>query len=223
MPNAPIDLNIAADRKRARAELIWGDHGFLRLAFRNLHTIGQGMMRGNQPSPEHLAVYAKDGVKTILNLRGESPKGYYLLEKEACVALGLALIDYRVYSYESPSKKAIHDLKRIYAEMDYPCVMHCKSGADRTGVAGVLFKHFQMKQPICEAVEQLRFRYLHIRHGKTGIIDFFFEEFLRYETAGGALSFIEWVDDIYDPVDVKARFQANVKGDAITGKVLGRE
>ncbi|RYG22619.1 MAG: protein tyrosine phosphatase, partial [Burkholderiales bacterium] len=79
----PIDLKTPAGRRRARKELIWGDHGFLRLKFRNLHRISNEMYRANQPSPEHIAVYAKElGLKTILNLRGESPKGYYLLEKE---------------------------------------------------------------------------------------------------------------------------------------------
>ncbi len=223
MAETALDLSNPKDRKRARKELIWGDHGFLRLAFQNLHHIGGGMMRANQPSPEHLKTFAEQGVKTILNLRGESPKGYYLLEKEACAALGMTLIDYRVYSRDTPKKAAIHDLKRIYATMEYPAVMHCKSGADRTGLAGVLFKHFHMGLPISDCIEQLRLRYLHVRQGKTGMIDFFFEEFLRYEDAGGELDFLGWVDEVYDPADVKARFMSGWIGNALTDKVLRRE
>ena len=223
MADMPLNLDLPADRKRARRELIWGDHGFLRLAFQNLHHIGGGMVRANQPSPEHLKKFADQGVKTILNLRGPSPKGYYLLEKEACEALGLTLIDYRVFSRDTPKIEAIHDLKRIYAEMEYPAVMHCKSGADRTGLAGVLYKHFQMGLPISEALEQLRLRYLHVRQGKTGMIDFFFEEFIRYEENGGELDFLGWVDEIYDPADVKARFMSGWFGSTITEKILRRE
>ena len=37
------------------------------------------------------------GLKTILNLRGESPKGYYLLEKEACARHGIELVDFQVF------------------------------------------------------------------------------------------------------------------------------
>jgi len=144
---APLDLSHSEGRKRARKELIWGDHGFLRLGFRNLHHIGGGMMRSNQPSPEHLKVLADNGVKTI----------------------------------------------------------------------------FQLGQPISEALEQLRLRYLHVRQGKTGMIDFFFEEFLAYEAEGGDLTFLEWVDEIYDPADVKARFMAGWIGSTITEKILRRE
>jgi len=139
-------------------------------------------MRSNQPSPEHLKTLADNGVKTILNLRGPADKGYYLLEKDACEQLGMTLLDYRIFSRDTPKREAIHDLKRIFSEIEYPALMHCKSGADRTGLAGVLFKHFQLGQPISEALEQLRLRYLHVRQGKTGMIDFFFEEFIRYET-----------------------------------------
>ncbi|MEE9347867.1 MAG: sulfur transferase domain-containing protein [Robiginitomaculum sp.] len=218
-----IDLNTPEGRKRARKELIWGDHGFLRLRFQNLRHIGLGMMRANQPSPEHLEKFAAEGVRTILNLRGVSDKGYYLLEKEACAALGLELIDYRVYSRDTPKKAAIHDLKRIYETIEYPAVMHCKSGADRTGLAGVLYKHFHMGAPIEDALEQLSLKYLHVRQGKTGMIDFFFEDFLRYQDGGGDLKFIDWVDEIYDPAEVKARFMSGWIGNTITDKILRRE
>lgn len=218
-----LDLTNPQDRKRARKELIWGDHGFLRYRFQNLHHIGGGMWRANQPSPEHLEKLAANGIKTILNLRGESPKGYYLLEKEACARLGLTLIDYRVYSRDTPKKAAIHDLKKIYETMEYPALMHCKSGADRTGLAGVLYKHFHLGAPIEDALEQLRLRYLHIRQGKTGMIDFFFEDYLRYQAGGGVLSFIDWVDEVYDPADVKARFMSGWLGNALTDRILRRE
>lgn len=218
-----LDLTNPQDRKRARKELIWGDHGFLRYRFQNLHHIGGGMWRANQPSPEHLEKLAANGIKTILNLRGESPKGYYLLEKEACARLGLTLIDYRVYSRDTPKKAAIHDLKKIYETMEYPALMHCKSGADRTGLAGVLYKHFHLGAPIEEALEQLRLRYLHVRQGKTGMIDFFFEDYLRYQAGGGVLSFIDWVDEVYDPADVKARFMSGWLGNALTDRILRRE
>lgn len=218
-----LDLNKPDDRKKARRDLIWGDHGFLRIAFQNIHHIGGGMVRANQPSPAHLEAFAKQGVKTILNLRGPSPKGYYLLEKEACERLGLTLIDYRVFSRDTPKKDAIHDLKRIYETLEYPAVMHCKSGADRTGLAGVLYKHFHMGLPIKDAVEQLRLKYLHVRQGKTGMIDFFFEDFLRYQSGGGDLSFLDWVDEIYDPAEVKARFMSGWLGNTITDKILRRE
>ena len=140
----PIDLSTPAGRRRARKELIWGDHGFLRLRFRNLHRISDEMYRANQPSPEHIDVYANElGLKTILNLRGESPKGYYLLEKEACEQNGIQLVDFQMFSRDIPSPENVLAAKDLFDSIAYPALMHCKSGADRAGIMAVLYMHFR--------------------------------------------------------------------------------
>jgi protein tyrosine/serine phosphatase len=202
-----IDLTTAAGRRRARNELVWGDHGFLRARFRNLHQISPEMWRANQPSPEQIARYASElGLKTILNLRGTSPKGYYLLEKEACDANGIALVDFQVFSRDSPTRETVLAAKDLFQSIAYPALMHCKSGADRAGVMAVLYKHFREGQPIAEAKKQLSFDYLHIRYGKTGILDYFFETYLREGEPVG-LSFEDWVTTRYDRDRVKAEFK----------------
>ena len=226
-----IDLHTKQGRAQARKDLIWGDHGFLRLRFNNQHLIEpensngastDKMYRANQPSPERIAVLAQQGIKTILNLRGVSDKGYYLLEKEACEQHGIKLVDFRMYSRDTPKKEKIHALKALFEQLEYPCLMHCKSGADRTGITGVLYKHFHLGEPIETAVEQLKIKYLHMKAGKTGMLDFFFDEYIAY-TKTGDLSFIDWVDQIYDPADVKARFMAGWIGTLISEKILRRE
>ena len=47
--------------------------------------------------------------------------------------------------------------KRLFDEIEYPAMMHCKSGADRAGVMSVLYMHFRQKKPISEALRQLDF------------------------------------------------------------------
>ena len=44
--------------------------------------------------------------------------------------------------------------------------MHCKSGADRAGIVAVMYKLLHEKAPFEEAVEQLSFKYGHIKQGK---------------------------------------------------------
>ena len=217
-----LDLNNPQDRKQAYRDLYWGDHGFLRLRFANHHHIGGQMYRENQPSPKRIAKLAEMGIKTIINLRGESPKGFYLLEKEACEEHGIELINYRMYSRDVHTVEAIKGARDLFETIEYPAVMHCKSGADRTGIMGTLYRHFKMGDPISEAVDQLSFKYLHVRHGKTGMLDFFFEDYLKY-AEDNDISFIDWVETVYDPPDVKARFMANWAGSILTEKVLKRE
>jgi len=218
-----IDLNTSAGRKRARNELVWGDHGFLRARFRNLHQISPEMWRANQPSPEQIARYAAElGLKTILNLRGTSDKGYYLLEREACERHGIALVDFQVFSRDSPTRETVLGARDLFKSIAYPALMHCKSGADRAGVMAALYMHFRQGQPIEEAKKQLSFDYLHIRYGKTGILDYFFETYLREGQPAG-LEFADWVATAYDRDIVKARFKKTSAQKMNIDGVLRRE
>lgn len=217
-----LNLNNAADRKQAYRDLYWGDHGFLRLRFHNRHHMGGGMYRENQPSPQRIAKLAKLGAKTIINLRGPSPKGFYLLEEEACAEYGITLINYRMYSRDVHSVEALLGAKALFDEIAYPAVMHCKSGADRTGIMGVLYRHFKMGDPIELALNQLSFKYLHVKQGKTGMLDFFFQDYLKY-TEHTPISFEDWVQTVYDPDDVKSRFMSHWTGNALTEFILRRE
>ena len=225
-PPLPLDLNIPTDRAQARRDLVWGDHGFLRRRYGNFHHVGAGLFRGNQPSPERLEWLATLGIRTIINLRGPSEKGFYLLEREACDALGLRLIDYRMYSRDVHTVDAILGAKALFETIEYPAFMHCKSGSDRTGIMGTLFKHFHLGQPIAQAVEQLSFRYGHMKRGKTGMLDHFFATYLRREAETG-IAFEDWLRTEYDPPAVKAAFMGEWKttliGRMTTEKVLKRE
>jgi protein tyrosine/serine phosphatase len=221
--SAAIDLTTRTGRRRARRELVWSDHGFLRVRFRNLHRISDEMYRANQPSPEHIARYAKElGLKTIINLRGESPKGYYLLEKEACALFGIELVNFQVFSREVPTAESVLQAKQLFDSIAYPALMHCKSGADRAGVMSVLYQHFRKGLPIEQALEQLSGKYLHVRHGKTGVLDDFFETYLTNGKPVG-LSFEEWVAKGYDHKAMKARFLSGRKSNIDVDQLLGRE
>lgn len=215
-----FDLATVAGRRRATADMMWKDHGFLRAAFQNFHWISPEMARANQPSPAHIARYAQMGIKTILNLRGFNDSGHYWLEKEACERHGLTLVDAPLGSREAPSKERIRRAKQLFETIQYPALMHCKSGADRAGLMAVLYKHFRQGEPIDQAMEQLSLKYLHVRAGKTGMLDFFFETYLA-EAAGKP--FIDWVEDDYDPADIKARFMSSWWANILVDKILRRE
>lgn len=220
--NNALDLNNPADRRQAYRDLYWGDHGFLRYWFANHHHIGGGMYRENQPSPKRIKKLAEMGIKTIINLRAESPKGFYLLEKEACEEHGITLVNFRMYSRDVHTVEAIKGARDLFETIEYPAMMHCKSGADRTGIMGVLYKHFHLGEPIEQAIEQLSLKYLHVKQGKTGMLDFFFQDYLNY-AQDHDISFMEWVETVYDPADVKSRFMAGWLGSTLTEKVLRRE
>lgn len=220
-----FDLSRPAGRLRAYLDLLWTDHAYLRLGFQNAHWIGDELVRTNQPWPFQLQWWRDHGVRTILNLRGGGHNaGFYVLEREACQRLGLTLIDFPVSSREAPSRAQVEGARTLFETMAYPVVMHCKSGADRAGVMSVLYAHFRLGLPLREAVRQeLGFRTLHVRHGKTGVIDYAFERYFT-EAEPQGLSYLEWVQSpAYDPKRIKSDFQAGWWGTLLTERLLRRE
>lgn len=208
-------------RRKAWNSLMWTDHGFIRIAYQNFHWIDKDMARAGQPSPDHLKRYAAMGIKTILNLRGPNDSGHYVLEKEACEQLGMTLVDFPVKSRDVPLKEQITGAKALYETMAYPALMHCKSGADRAGLMSTLYAHFKMGLPISAALEQLSFKYLHVRQGKTGMIDFFFETYLAQTKE--QKPFLAWVLEDYDPPIVKSQFMSQWWANILVDKILKRE
>ena len=179
-------------------------------------------------SPADLKRWKVRGIRTIINLRGDKPSGFYLLEEEACQKLGLDLISFRVFSRDAPSKEMLHDARDLFENLTYPAIMHCKSGADRAGLTAVLYLFFQEKIPLDQALEQLSFRYGHVKQGKTGIIDHAFDQYITYAKANGkSLSsvddFFAWVDHEYDPIALKKEFLGSWWGNILTEKILRRE
>jgi protein tyrosine/serine phosphatase len=205
-PHIAADLSLPSGRKRAHREMIWADHGFLRARFSNLHRLSDEMWRANQPSPRQIAAHkAERGVRTIVNLRGVSTRGYYLLEQEACADQGIELVDYQVFSRDTPTRETVLGVRALFADLSYPALMHCKSGADRAGLMSVLYLIARKGVAVSEAVEQLSFRYLHIRQGKTGMLDAFFQSALD-AGADQPDDFFRWIAEDYDRMAVKTAF-----------------
>ncbi|MBW0150137.1 MAG: protein tyrosine phosphatase [Phenylobacterium sp.] len=220
---AQFDLSTPEGRKRARRDYMWNDHAFLRLRFQNAHWISEELVRTNQPSPEQLAGWKARGIKTIINLRGGFDGSFYVLEKEACEQLGLKLVDFTITSREVPSRARVLGARDLFQSIEYPALMHCKSGADRAGIMSVFYMHFRKGKPIAEALDQLHLRYLHMKAGKTGVLDYVFERYLAEGEPAG-LSFVEWVESpAYQPDAMKADFRSQWWGNFFTERLLKRE
>jgi protein tyrosine/serine phosphatase len=218
-----FDLSTGAGRLRTVLHYLWNDHAYLRLGFQNAHWISPELVRANQPWPFQLERWQRRGIRTVINLRGGFDGSFYALERDACQRLGLKLIDFTVTSREIPSRKQVEGAKALFETLDYPALMHCKSGADRAGIMSVLYCHFRLGQPIRKAVEQLSPRYLHVKQGKTGVLDYVFERYLEDVEPTG-VSFLEWVQsDAYDPAGMKAAFRAQWWGTLLTERLARRE
>lgn len=220
---AGFDLTTPQGRLRTYLDYLWKDHAYLRLGFSNAHWISEELVRTNQPWPHQLAIWKARGIKTVINLRGGFDASFHALEKDACQRLGLTMVDFTITSREVPSVQRVLGAKELFQTIQYPALMHCKSGADRAGIMSVLYMHFRKGKTIREAMDQLHLRYLHVRQGKTGVLDYTFERYLEEGEPAG-MSFLEWVESpMYDPAGMKAKFRSQMLGSLITERLLRRE
>ncbi|MCR5873362.1 protein tyrosine phosphatase [Phenylobacterium sp. J426] len=218
-----FDLSTPGGRVKAYLDYLWKDHAYLRLGFSNAHWISEELVRTNQPWPHQLALWKARGIKTVINLRGGFDASFHALEKDACDRLGLTMVDFTITSREVPSVQRVLGAKRLFETIEYPALMHCKSGADRAGIMSVLYMHFRKGKTIREAMDQLHLRYLHIKQGKTGVLDYTFERYLEEGEPAG-MSFLEWVQSpMYDPPGMKAKFRSQMIGSLVTERLLRRE
>jgi protein tyrosine/serine phosphatase len=220
--NRPFPTDTAWGLFTTYLHYLWADHAYLRIGFTNAHWIGTDMVRTNQPWPFQLKWWRDQGLKTVINLRGGKGSFFYL-EKHACEKLGLVLEDFGLSSRSVPTAQEMHDAKLLFERIQYPALLHCKSGADRAGIMSVLYRHFHLGHPIREAKKELSFRTLHMKAGMTGVLDYVFDVYLRDIEPTG-MSFYDWTQSPgYDPDALKESFNASWWGKLLTDKILRRE
>ena len=215
-------LNTRPARRAAWRDSLFADHGIFRTVWTNFGVVVPGKVyRANHPAPFRLARLARrHSLHTLVNLRGHRRCGSDALSREAAPALGLAHVDMAFESRGAPHRERILRFAELYRGLQFPALMHCKSGADRAGLAAGLVLLFE-GGTATEALAQLSWRYGHFRGSRTGILDAFF---LRYRSeAEGRIGFLDWVRTEYDEAALKRDFVARRLSSLVTDHVLRRE
>jgi protein tyrosine/serine phosphatase len=215
-------IKTPTQRFLAHVDANLGDHAFLRVLWTNLNQLDTNVWRSNQPSPRQIKHLAKRGITTIVNLRGPSRWGSYALEKEACEKNGITFINHRMYSRRMPKHEELVETKAMFEALEGTVLFHCKSGADRAGICSALYLLLVKNAPIEEAQRQLSLRYLHVKHSKTGRLDYFLECYKTFNDKT-PIPFMEWCEHHYDREKLTKQFHSNKWYDFIVDKVLNRE
>jgi len=216
------DLATRRGRALAWLDALVVDHAIFRLAWSNFAAVAPARLyRCNHPTPARLAALTRRyGVQTLINLRGRTNNGSDALSRDMAARLGLDFIDMAFESRGAPHRDRILRLHDIYHSMREPALIHCKSGADRAGLAAGLFVLFE-GGTAASALRQLSLRFGHLRSSRTGILDAFFLHFAR--EAEGRKPFLDWVREDYDEAVLRRDFHANGLTSFINDWVLVHE
>jgi protein tyrosine phosphatase (PTP) superfamily phosphohydrolase (DUF442 family) len=153
------------------------------MAWTNKHELVAGkIFRTAQLSGPQLTSYVKvNDIKTVINLRGFSPgpeSPWYAEEARTTHALGISQEDITLSANRLPPRAELVRLIEILDRTEYPVLIHCKRGADRTGLAATLVLLLYSDANLDRARRQLWPRYGHFQFGRTAAMDDFYH---RYE------------------------------------------
>ena len=118
--------------------------------------------RSAQPTGQDVARYAERyGIKTIVNLRGSSRKPWYVDEVAAARTHGIKLIDFKMSASKPLTVDRAQQLIALLRDAPKPILIHCMSGADRTGLVSVIYLNRIAGFDEATAERQLSVRYGH--------------------------------------------------------------
>src|SRR5262249_12064794 len=141
-----------------------------------------GVYRCARPAPRALEeMVAAHGIRTVVNLRGRcNPFPWYLDEARATARLDLCQEDVCFSAGRLPSSAELRRLIEVLDRAEYPLVLHCRRGADRTGLASAVVLLLQADVTLAQAARQLGLRYGHAPVGRTTYLDDFLDLYAEW-------------------------------------------
>jgi protein tyrosine phosphatase (PTP) superfamily phosphohydrolase (DUF442 family) len=144
----------------------------------NIHVAVAGKLyRGAQPTAADLeALAARYHIRTVVNLRGPcDPADWFVEEIKATERLQMSQEDICMASGRLPSDQELRKLVDVFDHAEYPLFLHCRRGADRTGMAAAVYMLLETDATLGEARTQLGLRYGHVAVGQTCRMDQFLD------------------------------------------------
>jgi hypothetical protein len=156
-------------------------------------------------SPEALRRTLHDyDVKTVVNLRGPNHREpWYQEEIATTLAAGVTQVDLPLSSCVWMSRVQLRALVRILDHCEYPILLHCSWGSERTGLTAAISQLLRPGSSLASARSQLGLRYLYVRLGDGKIMAEFLDQYEQWLVHEGLSHepevFRRWIEDGYIP------------------------
>ena len=195
------------------------------LADDNEHVVVPGRVyRSSQPRSGRLSRLARQrGIRTVVSLRGAGSAPWAVAEATETQMLGLSQETITLSATHPPAPGEIRRLVEVFDRAEYPLLIHCQSGADRTGLAAVVYLLLHTDASLDVARRQMSVRYGHVGVGVAHAPDEFLAQYEAWLGARGEghtpAAFRRWATAEYAPALQHVRLQLL---DAPVATVVGR-
>ena len=133
----------------------------------NFHVVQHGQFyRVSRVSPLRLAELVQSyGIRSVLNLEGAKPgKSWYRAEMKTLDLLGVEHYDYRISATRIVPPQQVEEVLDIIRKAPKPILVHCREGADRSGLIAALYLAKILGRNEDEAYGQLSMSYGHFSY-----------------------------------------------------------
>lgn len=163
------------------------------------------VFRSAQPSPSSLpGTIRSNGIKTVLNLRGANPEqDWYLRESAATLSAGATQVDFPMSSDQWLSREQARVLLQLLDSCEYPIMIHCEWGAERTGLVSAIRRLLEEGSTLADGRREFSTYYLFlpVKDGKVmrGHLDLY-EKWLADRGSQHSPSMLRtWLTNEYSP------------------------
>ncbi len=180
----------------------------------NFRTVTEGQVyRSAQPSAGELKDWiSRYGLKTVINLRGQTHLPFYQTERETLEEAGVTMIDIRLTASRLPGTPVLKELIEAIEKAQRPILLHCRDGIDRSGMASVIAAMAIGGETYDDAREHLSWKYFGRGATDDGVAGLFseYEDYCTRQgvSTGGWEAFRRWAVTTYHPyyylIDISA-------------------
>jgi hypothetical protein len=181
----------------------------------NFHALIRGrVFRSAQLSaPELERRLRTEGIRTVVNLRGNcDPCEWYLDESRVTNRLNVCQEDICFSAGRLPAVYEVRRLVEVLDRTEYPILLHCRRGADRTGMTAVIVLLLQTDGSFRQARSQLGLRYGHVALGRPANLDAFLDLYAEWLQSEGLAhspgTFRRWLEQGYCPGQCRCAISA---------------
>ncbi len=179
----------------------------------NLGVVEPGRIyRSAQLDPPALAEFIRrHGIKTVLNLRGPNPqKAWYQSELQSTLAAGATQVDMPLASDQWLAREQAKALVEVLDSSEYPILIHCEFGAERTGLVSALAALLKPGSTLADGRRQFSIEYLFIAFKEGRVMQAHLDAYERWlhqqsrpHTSAAAR---EWLAGAYTPEEPSREF-----------------
>ena len=185
--------------------------GYYFFARDNFHSVIDGnLYRSAQMDSKTLAKIIRDhGIRSIINLRGANPgKRWYEDECAITTQYGTTLYDGHFSAVELPPITDLLKLKQVLQSASPPILVHCRGGADRTGMASALALLLDGESQLKTIRQQLSIEYFNFRPKSIGklLLNQYTDWLAKTGSTHGTKTFVGWLENGYVDANGNLRF-----------------